>query len=213
MSNNVLNVYVSMIPDDYEIGIVPHKNRFDIINQTHDDKKKMQKAFVWDILGKAIKHTFGLDFNDLDFILQDNGKWVCKDLFFSLSHSNKSVMIGVSNNRVGVDIEEKVARKDYSRLRKKILSNDEIKLYQNSLDSEKMLTLWTKKESIFKMLDLESLSLKKIDTLKVPTYTNKIECNQESYIFSIAADNLNNLHIYKIEYFKNQDCKINPLFE
>ena len=85
-----------------------------------------------------------------------------KGIHISISHSNNSICIGITNNPIGIDIEEINER--IFKVHRKFTHQDESKFYP--FDSMEDLTiLWTIKECIYKLTDIKGLSFK--DDIKV----------------------------------------------
>jgi len=90
---------------------------------------------------------------DISFKYEKFGKpYITNALCFNISHSNESLIIGVSHDfNIGVDIEVIKPRKTRDRLAKKIMSSNELNLYENSSDKDLFFyRTWTAKEAISK---------------------------------------------------------------
>lgn len=110
---------------------------------------KNERSYVWKMLEYAVKDTFGLDLNGLNPKKNENGKWECDGVFFSLSHSHGGAAVSVSAEPTGVDI-EKMPVKNAEKL-VRALTNSERVYFENSADKDTVFAfLWTKKECIFK---------------------------------------------------------------
>lgn len=71
---------------------------------------------------------------------------------FNLSHSGKYVLLGVSDNEIGCDI-EKQREDDYLRLAKFVFHPKEIEILKNSNSiKDCFFSFWTKKEAFLKAL-------------------------------------------------------------
>jgi phosphopantetheinyl transferase len=80
-----------------------------------------------------------------------------KETFISISHSSKSVFIGVSDVPIGIDIEEIHPR--ILNVQSKFVHSEEAKMY--SIRSiENLIVLWTVKESAYKLCGLPGLDFK-----------------------------------------------------
>lgn len=74
-------------------------------------------------------------------------------LHFSISHCKKAVIVAISNNPIGIDIE--LPRKINTSLLSRVCSPEEKKLIMQSTNPEKtFIALWTKKEAYSKMLGI-----------------------------------------------------------
>ena len=75
-------------------------------------------------------------------------------LFFNLSHSGKRVMLVVSDHEVGCDVEEIVKTRDYGRIAKRVLSEEELaalgRCRSEKEKANRFYRYWTLKESFLK---------------------------------------------------------------
>lgn len=113
------------------------------------------------------------------------GKPYIKGIYFNISHTNNLSACVISDNEVGIDIEqitynEKVARK--------ILTKNELdNLYLCSNKAEMFTIYWTMKESYVKLLGIGlEYGLKNVDTEKLK---NKIIVRKyNNYIVALALE-------------------------
>ena len=121
---------------------------------------------MWKLLLVAIERKFGYKPEELKFSKTENGKWICDKLWFSLSHSHGASAVIVSDKPCGIDVEYKV---DFL---KKSADKSFIEAFLNrmsesasdfgTISAEEILSLWTKKESLYKMTGEGIFSPKKI---------------------------------------------------
>lgn len=140
--------------------------RAEEIKKTRSEKARREKLVVWKLLLAAIERKFGYKPEELKFSKTENGKWICDKLWFSLSHSHGAAAIIVSDKPCGIDVEYKV---DFL---KKCADKSFIEAFLNrigesagnsgALSAEEILSLWTKKESIYKKTGEGNFSPKKI---------------------------------------------------
>jgi 4'-phosphopantetheinyl transferase len=92
-----------------------------------------------------ISNEPSIDFSIAHSNIYDNEyhKPLIDGINFNISHSNNLILIGISNNNIGLDIEMVNPTKDLTLLKKKIF-NDE------SIDNEILIKNWTKIEATFK---------------------------------------------------------------
>lgn len=70
---------------------------------------------------------------------------------FNISHSGEYIVCAISNNSVGIDIEEEII--DYDNILDIVCTNKEVELVRGSLDPKKIFTkLWVLKESYLKAI-------------------------------------------------------------
>lgn len=107
------------------------------------------KCASWTLLARAFAHTMGKEVDFSSFSRLENGKWVCRGAHFSLSHTGDFCAAVISNAACGIDIEDEAAflqthnETHTAKLKAQILAPGE------DADTD-FLTLWTKKESIYK---------------------------------------------------------------
>lgn len=123
------------------------------VDEAKSPKTRAEKYSVWKLLQYALQHAFGVAMDDLAFQKDSFGKWTCDKCFFSLSHSNGVACVAVSDAPVGVDLEnvcnfEKKFGEKLSALFSKCLCKGET---APDLTVPAAVTLWTQKESVFKM--------------------------------------------------------------
>ncbi len=111
------------------------------IQSISDRLRKKQSVCVWKLLLKALK-LLDISF-DQGFCVND-GKWslVNSNYHFSLSHSNNIVVVAISDEDVGVDVEmfsEKLLRISKLLFPKQKIEKDKIKI-------NILAKLWTKRE-------------------------------------------------------------------
>ncbi len=146
---------------------------------------------LYSILGRDLKVGFA-----------SKGEPIIEGRFVSLSHTTNNVVVALSNDRVGVDI-ELIREKDYTTLFKKCLSTGELDFVENSTNKgEAFIKLWTKKESYLKYQGLgitKNLSNYDIDKVLKSEglfcLTKRIEnCGKVSFLSVTTKDD-------KVEFF------------
>lgn len=112
------------------------------------DKKLSLAAYV--LLKKVLKRHF-INASKYEFVYLENGKPILKGcpIQFSMSHSGDFVAVAISNNIVGVDIQE---MKEIDQDLRKFVFNEEDEFFyqeaENKLDA--FYSLWTIKEAVYK---------------------------------------------------------------
>ena len=105
-------------------------------------KKDYINSFIaWYYLLKILKEDYNLE--NPNIYDNEYHKPLIDGINFNISHSNNLILIGISNNNIGLDIEMVNPTKDLTLLKKKIF-NDE------SIDNEILIKNWTKIEATFK---------------------------------------------------------------
>ena len=131
---------------------------------------------------RLILNFLNIKINNL--IYNSLGKPVLKlNKFISISHSLNILVLAVSKNEIGVDIEKE--RKKISLVKQKFLSRFENN-FLTKTNEDKMLTrIWTSKEAIYKIINMPGISLKKNITIK------PFKVKDSSGIAIVKTDNFN----------------------
>ena len=79
-----------------------------------------------------------------------------KDVFFNVSHSVDCFVIAITHlGQIGIDIEQKNRKLDYSKIKGLLFSESELNLFddlEQDSKQEAIINAWTRKESFFKAL-------------------------------------------------------------
>lgn len=193
MKDYGVRVYYAAIPEGECDFLVYPKARADEIFSIRNDRLKREKYYVWKLLEAAVE-SLGINFCHLNFTKNENGKWTCDKLCFSLSHADGAVAVAVSEMNVGIDIEKVGDRAQ--RVAKKVFSADEL---ASCTDDEALCTtrLWTQKESVFKTLGLRVFSPQNIVIAEHSVETRDIEINGQKYVVSVAGAGAENAEFYR----------------
>ena len=107
---------------------------------------------------RLILNFLNIEINDL--IYDSFGKPVLKlKKFISISHCLNILVLAVSKNEIGVDLEKE--REKISTVKQKFLSRFENN-FLTKTDQDKMLTrIWTSKEAVYKIINMPGISFKK----------------------------------------------------
>lgn len=148
-------------------GIYPGERR-EYIAKVTNPQLKIQRISSWKLLGRAVRESFGFSLRELNFSLDESGKWTCDKLYFSLAHTDGKVAVAVSDKPVGVDIESFSA---FEKRRIKPLSDKILCGGETAINNAELLKLWTQKESIFKCVGEGAFLPNKIHTAEYPVRT------------------------------------------
>jgi phosphopantetheine--protein transferase-like protein len=192
----VIVLYSPIGEVDLNTPIYP-KERYEEILSCRNDGVKREKYAVWKLLEKAATEFLSLDFANLKFTKQPNGKWICPDFYFSLSHSDDIVAVAVSRKSVGVDVQK--FRAIRAGLADRILTEKELVTFE-SLPSNRredfIHSVWAMKESLFKRDGGECLSPRQRETEGAGITTTFFEYGDEKYVLAVAAtDDSENIEI------------------
>ena len=186
-------IFYSKIPDVIEEFDIYPMERKKEIEETSNEIVKKEKTFVWILLLKAIKKTYGYDLKDIIFQKTENGKWICDKCYISISHRKKYVCVALGNIDIGVDIEEN--KTVVKNLYAKIVNEKEKE--QSVLENP--IELWVKKESVFKLLGEKRFIPNKINT---NDYVNNIFKLTDNYLISVSTKEDISLKLFEINDIK-----------
>ena len=198
----ICDVYISMIPDEIEYKeLKPIERNKEIVSVSNEVVKK-SKYWVWKTLEYALFRSFGYKIEDLDIVKTKTGKWISKQCFFSLSHTNNVVAVVVSNRETGIDVEDCLSfyhkidnDKAFDLFAKKIVSKKEERP-QNKTD---LLTLWTKKECLYKAKGKRKFSPNKICTMNQEVSSFQMNYGEKDYVVSIMGNNHSVFRFYSYD--------------
>lgn len=191
MSENngtVLVMFAPLVDTDISAPLVPAEREREV-RGTKNEAVRREKYLVWKLLARAVKDRFNLDFANLEFTKNENGKWVCPDFYFSLSHSDGALCVAVSASEVGVDIQR--VHRASKGLAKRFLTDGE-RSYMAQLPDEEQerffIEAWAKKESLFKKSGGIALDPRGIDTLASGAVTSFVTLGGEEYVIALAIN-------------------------
>jgi len=187
-SDNCTSVYYAAIPQREPVRDILPKEREQEIFSCKSDKARIEKYYVWKLLGYALKHAFNLKIDNLQFTKTPDGKWICPDVFFSLAHTDGLVCVGVSDSPIGVDAE--MLKPLRPGIEEKILTERELCEFAALTEREReeyLLDRWCRKEAIFKMRGGEALMPKTIEADEYPAFTERLTLRGQEYILAVAA--------------------------
>lgn len=196
-----LDVYVAPIPEEPDRSPVYPPERQAEIDKCRNEKVRAEKIAVWRLLEKGVSRSLGLNIEELRFKKRRDGKWVSDRAEFSLSHSHGAAAVAVSSAPCGVDIENAAefrrrwtSPEKLRSLAKRISTARELELVDGP---DSFLSLWTKKEAVFKLNGGKSFFPHKTDTFKTVSETRLISIPEE-YSLSVCGDCLSRLRLYLV---------------
>ena len=186
------DVYIARIPEGevaYE-ALYP-ESRDKEVSGVRNERVRREKYFVWRLLEHALEASLGLDIKALKIDKNENGKWICDDVNFSLSHGGDAVAVVISSNDVGIDIEPFSAIKN-ENIVKRILSERELLEFSSLLQDEKeeyVLKKWTAKEAIFKARNDKVFHPQSIEVSDHNVSFAEAVLDGEKYLLSVFSEN------------------------
>ncbi|MBQ8163353.1 MAG: lecithin retinol acyltransferase family protein [Clostridia bacterium] len=192
----MVDVYVASVERFKNNKCLPKYAKTELKN-VRNEAVADQKRAAYGLLEYAIKSSFGKALNLKSMSKDERGKPYMQDYCFSMSHTNELVCVAVSKSNIGVDLEKIKECSQPSRFQAHILAqNEQDKVYTN----EELLSLWTKKESIYKFDDsIKSYIPKDIDTNLYQTKTVKISFKESEYYLSVTAVSVMNTNILPLD--------------
>ena len=191
----VVDVYISAIDKNEEIGEIANKIRREEIAKISNERVKREKYCAWKLLCHALKNSFGLEAEKLDFIKLDCGAWAVEGAEISISHSDDAIAVAVSTVPVGIDI-ERVHKPHSNRMAEFIMNERELEIFNSLPDEakeERLIEIWTTKEAIFKTKKAPAFLPKETDIESYPITTIKFNINDKKYICTVATESVDNV--------------------
>ena len=176
------------------------ESRYREILECKNENAKREKYLVWKLLEQVIRFATNLEFANLKFTKTANGKWICPDLYFSLSHADGVVCAAVSDHLIGVDVE--AVKQIRPALADKILTDRERETMAVLPERDRdrfLLDAWVKKESIFKMHGGEALLPNRTESASPEVKAYTVTALDREYVLSVATENDNIEIVYTEE--------------
>ena len=197
--NNIdfVHVYITRFPFKVKEKDVYPKQREEEVNACKSQKVKKQKYYVWKLLESSIEKTLGVNFKEISFI-KEGDKWGCDICNFSMSHSNDVVVVAISNQKIGVDV-EKIDLPRFEKIKQeKILVKEEQQGLKPEDKALYMNHLWAVKEAIFKSENKKIFSPNKINTQEYDYVIKPFKINEEDFVLSVATSLTKIVNFYQI---------------
>ena len=121
--------------------------RIEKLKQITNEEVRLERIAAEVLLQYAFKE-YGFDIPK-EYAYDNLGKPTASDVYFSITHTKGAVMVAVSNNPVGVDLE--MRRNIDEKIASRILTKEELDFYNEHKGSEYLLDCFVRKESFFKM--------------------------------------------------------------
>lgn len=160
LKDNEIAIYTIYVPNFIELKSdleqFLNSTEFEKANRFYQEIDKNRFIISRAILKIILANYTKLDPKKITFEYRANKKpYLASDtgLFFNVSHSEDYVLIAVSHNEIGIDIEYSAKDFDFESILFDVFSNDEILAIQNTMDKkEAFYTSWTRKEALAKAL-------------------------------------------------------------
>ena len=193
----MIKLYIADIIENCEILPCFSEYRKNKISKIKDVTHLYQSATAERLLCYAAKkENLSLPLN---IVINENQKPFANDFSFNISHSHQKVVLAVSKNTVGVDI-EKINHFQNLKVAKKFLTEKEAE----NIDINLFFEYFTKKESYFKMLG-KAFPLKPVafenfekcffETFKTDDYTVTV-CSP--FEFNLMIENVSQISLLNL---------------
>lgn len=186
----IMDVYAQKFPFETETDGIKNAERQREIDGCANEQVKAQKYYVWKLLEYALKRTFGLDIDKID-LKKDGNKWICKECYFSLSHSENVAAVAISRSPVGVDIEKLDGARFLLLPQEKLLTEEEqsrVNTMETREKGEYLNALWTVKEAAFKMENGNNFKPNQIESGNFLYKTQTVFVDGEPFLLTVVGD-------------------------
>ena len=174
----------SYLHEDYLTIKQNKKNAIDKIKNLNDKKRVILGE---QLLIKGLQKYYNVNYDDVNIRLNENGKpYISNDKYhhikFNISHSHDYSICVFSSNEIGVDI-EKIRKVDIKTINQFATTN-EINYILSSENQifRRLFTIYTLKESYFKML---GDNLNNIKNVEFQVDENIVSCSDPKTKFNI----------------------------
>lgn len=145
-------------------------------------KNDYQNSYIaWYYLNEKLKKDFNINLEKEEIFENEYHKPYIKNIYFNLSHSENLIVIAISNNEVGIDIEIINNNKDYILLKKKLLVDN--------ISNEELIKKWTQIEASFKY-DGTGILYSKLNEINIENVSSYkvLDRYNNSYYLSIKTN-------------------------
>jgi 4'-phosphopantetheinyl transferase len=178
-------LYIKKIEYDLKESMLPQN--LDQYKKYKDKKQYNQSLNGWYFLYTILKEKFYTDLKDYTILCNEDNKPFIKELpnlCFNISHSAKIVVIAISTNNIGVDVEIVNERKNITKLQDKMIKMDKV------FENKNFFAAWTIYEAKFKYGNCSS-NLNK-------TFTKMVKYKKDSYYISVVAKKDKKIKIFNM---------------
>lgn len=152
------------------------------ILQKQNIKSRKSSQRTWELLRMVFLKEFLVEIKNLDIIFNENGKPITEKYYFSISHSNNVSIVAISDNKIGIDIQEIKITNKIKKLASRLLKDKE------NLDIEKFYKAFASYEALIKYNG---------DKIGYPK--NKLALSDDCFTKIIELENIKYVIAYKTE--------------
>lgn len=193
-SSTNLAVWDAEEEDDFFVSALKLNNE----EKAHIDSLKKHRRKEW-LGSRYLCHLLLNSGERLTLLKDDHGKPYIKDCKFhiSISHSRSRVAVIISENSVGIDIQQKVEK--IYRIKHKFISEEEFSNIDNDHLQESYHIFWGSKECMYKAYGKKEIDFKKHmhlypfkyfdDKLRIKGWLRKDNISQDYNVYTEELDN------------------------
>lgn len=174
------------MPEGLPAGPFYPKERAEEIEKAQTLKGKREKAWAWKVLETVIRLETGRSLKECDLSKSPNGKWESPFFFFSLSHAREICGVAIGEMPLGLDVESADDKRLNKRYVEKIMTSGELERLGNNLGPIEAISLWTKKESVFKLKGLSGFVPREVESAAADSYL--VSVHAKRCVVSLASD-------------------------
>ena len=190
----MVDLYIAPVTEDAMETVFPPE-RQEQLEETVNEDHRRQRYAVWKLLEYGLLRSLGKTMEQLEFTLDQRGRWSCPTCYFSLTHSGVGVAVVISDAPVGVDMES-LQRTVHPALGQKILTEAE-QVEVSTLDeagkNRYLLEKWCCKESLFKWKE----AVKTNQPAEI--CTGRVTVAQQAYCYAVATTKKEQLRLIILE--------------
>lgn len=204
LTRPICDVYLTDIAGPCPDAPVYPPERDAEIRSCGSDSLRAAKYAAWQLLAFAGHRSLGVDMERLTFRKARSGQWTCGGMYFSLSHTDTTAAVAVSNAPVGVDLEapDDMGRRFPEGVRKladRCMTDAEKSLYPPT--DTGFLVCWTRKEAVFKRAGKGAFRPRRIETAGADVRTFRIPGRMQ-LILSVCGQHAGSAHLFATDLKK-----------
>ncbi len=215
---NRLHVYLCKLANS--VGKVDNVARQQQIDHCNNLQVKLEKYTSWQLLNYAMQRFCKKSARQMQVFQNDVGKWVCDGCYFSISHNNGIVAVAIGDDKVGVDLQKQELWRFDQLLFDRIAHQNEWDFVQNVANQQSqpskddknvaenfqteeqfhkyVLSLWCKKEALFKQGNNAKFVPNQIDTTQSNFVQYQLNFDNQPFLLEVAT-NCANAQVFTVE--------------
>lgn len=194
----ICDVYLAKLPEAEPTEPLSTPIRWEEVKAVSNATVRREKYYAWKLLGYALMRSLGKKIEELSFTRENGGRYHTEGVEFSISHQKNALAVAISRKPIGVDIEAK-STPMREAMAKRMMTDAEYAHYaplDEDAQNEYALSLWTKKEALFKASHKEAFHPAAIETEGASVKTLTVSLDGEDYLLSVASDTPERLRLF-----------------